>query len=138
MVPDNTLSNVTTIRPKPQVIPRSEHNISRSQISENALKVLYRLKSGGYQAYLVGGSVRDMLLGREPKDFDVATDAHPEQIRELFNTFSPDDLDKIVEGTPFKPPPTVGMSIVGLLSDGMQHAGQAGYVRGLHQGMGWH
>jgi len=84
MDPDNNISNVTSLRPKPQIIPRSEHSISRSQISESALKVLYRLKSGGYQAYLVGGSVRDMLLGREPKDFDVATDAHPEQIRELF------------------------------------------------------
>jgi poly(A) polymerase len=77
-------SNVHHIRPRPVIIPRSEHNISRSQISESALKVLYRLKSGGYSAYLVGGSVRDMLLGREPKDFDVVTDAHPEQVRELF------------------------------------------------------
>jgi poly(A) polymerase len=77
-------ANVHPLRPKPRIIPRAEHNISRSQISENALKVLYRLKSGGYGAYLVGGSVRDLLLGREPKDFDVATDARPEQIRELF------------------------------------------------------
>jgi poly(A) polymerase len=77
-------SNVHTLSPRPVTIPRSEHNISRSQISESALKVLYRLKNGGYSAYLVGGSVRDMILGREPKDFDVATDAHPEQIRELF------------------------------------------------------
>ncbi len=84
MKPDNKPDNVSTLRPKPRVYPRSEHSISRSQISENALKVLYRLNSGGYQAYLVGGSVRDLLLGREPKDFDVATDAHPEQIRELF------------------------------------------------------
>ena len=80
----NETNNVHPIRPKAQVIPRSEHNISRSQISEHALKVLYRLKSGGYDAYLVGGSVRDLLLGREPKDFDIATDARPEQIRELF------------------------------------------------------
>ena len=77
-------STITKLRPRPQVIPRSDHNISRNQISENALKVLYRLKNGGYGAYLVGGSVRDLLLGREPKDFDVATDAKPEQIRELF------------------------------------------------------
>ena len=77
-------TNVYHIRHKPKVIPRSEHNISRNQINENALKVLGRLKSGGYGAYLVGGSVRDLLLGREPKDFDVATDARPEQIRELF------------------------------------------------------
>ena len=68
----------------PVVIPREQHNISRAQISDNALKVLYRLRSAGFVACLVGGSVRDLLLGREPKDFDVATDAHPEQIRELF------------------------------------------------------
>lgn len=75
---------VTNIVRKPQIIPRSEHGVSRSEISENALKVLYRLKNAGYQAYLVGGGVRDILLGLKPKDFDVATDAHPEQIRELF------------------------------------------------------
>jgi len=75
---------VTKIVRKPQIIPRSEHGVSRSEISENALKVLYRLKNSGYQAYLVGGGVRDILLGLKPKDFDVATDAHPEQVRELF------------------------------------------------------
>jgi poly(A) polymerase len=68
----------------PHIILRSEHIISRANIDERALKVLYRLKNAGYKAYLVGGSVRDLLLGREPKDFDVATDALPEQIRELF------------------------------------------------------
>ncbi|MGR9099897.1 MAG: polynucleotide adenylyltransferase PcnB [Gammaproteobacteria bacterium] len=68
----------------PVIYHRSDHNISRSQISENALKVLYRLKKSGYEAYLVGGCVRDLLLGREPKDFDVVTDAHPEQIRKVF------------------------------------------------------
>lgn len=67
------------------VIPRDQHNISRANISKSALKVLYRLKDGGYQAYLVGGSVRDLLLGGHPKDFDVATDATPEQVRALFN-----------------------------------------------------
>lgn len=65
-------------------VARAEHNISRSNISENALKVLYRLKKAGYQSYLVGGGVRDLLLGREPKDFDVATDATPEEVRRLF------------------------------------------------------
>lgn len=65
-------------------IPRSEHSISRVNISPNALKVLYRLKDSGYQAHLVGGGVRDLLLGREPKDFDIATDAHPEDVRKLF------------------------------------------------------
>ncbi|MGH8377970.1 MAG: polynucleotide adenylyltransferase PcnB [Gammaproteobacteria bacterium] len=68
----------------PAIIPRADHNISRSHISENALKVLYRLKSAGYESYLVGGGVRDLLLGREPKDFDVATDAQPEQVHTLF------------------------------------------------------
>ena len=68
----------------PVVIPRPEHNVSRADISKNALKVLYRLKEGGYQAFLVGGGVRDLLLGLHPKDFDVATDAHPEDLRRLF------------------------------------------------------
>lgn len=69
----------------PRVVARSEHCISRANISQNALKVLYRLKQGGYQSYLVGGGVRDLLLGREPKDFDIATDATPEQVRAVFN-----------------------------------------------------
>lgn len=68
----------------PIIVPRSEHNVSRANISENALKVLYRLVQAGYEAYLVGGGVRDMLLGREPKDFDVATSASPEEVRQLF------------------------------------------------------
>lgn len=66
------------------IIPRSEHPVSRDAISDNALKVLYRLNNSGYQAYLVGGCVRDILLGKEPKDFDVTTDATPEQIKGLF------------------------------------------------------
>ena len=68
----------------PRIIPRSEHSISRSHISANALRVLYRLHEGGFQAFLVGGCVRDLLLGLEPKDFDVATDALPEQVKRLF------------------------------------------------------
>ncbi|HET6726043.1 MAG TPA: polynucleotide adenylyltransferase PcnB [Gammaproteobacteria bacterium] len=68
----------------PNIVPRSEHSISRANISDNALKVLYRLKDAGFTAFLVGGSVRDLLLGQAPKDFDVATNAHPEQVRELF------------------------------------------------------
>ena len=67
-----------------KVIPRPEHNVSRANISKPALKVLYRLKSSGYQAFLVGGGVRDLLLGREPKDFDIVTDASPEEVRQLF------------------------------------------------------
>lgn len=68
----------------PRILARGEHHISRSNIGTNALKVLYRLHRSGYQAHLVGGSVRDLLLGREPKDFDVATDASPEEVRTVF------------------------------------------------------
>jgi len=68
----------------PRIIPRSDHTISRSAISANALRVLYRLRESGFQAFLVGGCVRDLLLGIEPKDFDVATDALPEQVRKVF------------------------------------------------------
>ncbi len=70
--------------PSVKVYARSEHTISRTLISDNALKVLYRLRKADYQAYLVGGCVRDLLLGREPKDFDVVTDAHPDEIRAVF------------------------------------------------------
>lgn len=66
------------------VIPRNQHTVSRKMISDNAVKVLYRLNKEGYGAYLVGGGVRDSLLGHEPKDFDIATDARPEQIRRIF------------------------------------------------------
>lgn len=68
----------------PLIIQRPDHTISRKQISPQALKVLYGLKDAGYEAYLVGGCVRDLLLGHEPKDFDVATNASPEQIHKLF------------------------------------------------------
>ena len=67
-----------------RIVPRSEHGISRKDIDESALKVLYRLHKAGYQAHLVGGAVRDLLLKRHPKDFDVATDATPEQVKSLF------------------------------------------------------
>lgn len=69
----------------PTIIPRNEHPITRSKISQSALKVLYRLHKAGYSAFLVGGSVRDLLLGSSPKDFDIATDALPEQIQRLFS-----------------------------------------------------
>ena len=72
------------VAPKITVIPRDGHAISRKDISENALKVLYRLNKAGYEAYLVGGGVRDLLLGKKPKDFDVTTNATPEQMRKLF------------------------------------------------------
>lgn len=66
------------------VITRQEHNISRKQISDHALKVLYRLHGAGFDAFLVGGGVRDLLLGQSPKDFDIATNATPEQLKQLF------------------------------------------------------
>jgi len=69
---------------EPRIYSRSEHNLSRSNIAESALKVLYRLNKAGFEAYLVGGAVRDSLLGFEPKDFDIATNAHPEEVCELF------------------------------------------------------
>ena len=69
---------------EPRILPRSEHPISRSLIDKNALKVLYRLQGAGFKAYLVGGGVRDLMLGRRPKDFDVCTDARPNEIRRLF------------------------------------------------------
>lgn len=68
----------------PNIINRSDHPLSRKEMSEHALKVLYRLKKAKYAGYLVGGGVRDLLLGLHPKDFDVATDATPEQVRKLF------------------------------------------------------
>lgn len=67
-----------------RIIPRDSHPISRSRISPDALRVLYRLREAGFQAFLVGGCVRDLMLGIEPKDFDVATDALPEQVKKLF------------------------------------------------------
>jgi poly(A) polymerase len=69
---------------EPVIVARSEHVISRKQIDADALKVLYRLQQNGYVAYLVGGSVRDLLLGRRPKDFDIGTSAHPYQVKRLF------------------------------------------------------
>src|SRR4051812_8128928 len=69
---------------EPTVVARSEHSISRRDIDPDALKVLYRLHEHNYVAYLVGGSVRDLLLGRRPKDFDIGTSAHPHQVKKLF------------------------------------------------------
>jgi poly(A) polymerase len=68
----------------PRILSRSEHNVSRKDIDPDALKVLYRLKNSGFVAYLVGGGVRDLLLARKPKDFDVGTSAHPQQVKKLF------------------------------------------------------
>ena len=69
---------------EPRVVSREEHTLSRRDIDSDALKVLYRLRQGDHIAYLVGGSVRDLLLGRRPKDFDIGTSAHPYQVKKLF------------------------------------------------------
>ena len=69
---------------KATLIPRDEHTVSRRHISDNALSVLRKLDSAGFQGYLVGGGVRDLLLEKRPKDFDIATDATPEELRSLF------------------------------------------------------
>jgi tRNA nucleotidyltransferase/poly(A) polymerase len=69
---------------EPRIVPREEHPISRRDIDPDALKVLYRLRQYEYTAYLVGGSVRDLLLSRHPKDFDIGTSAHPYQVKKLF------------------------------------------------------
>ncbi|TPW17216.1 MAG: poly(A) polymerase [bacterium] len=69
---------------EPVIVPRSDHPISRKSIDPDAVKVLYRLHRAGFQAYLVGGGVRDLLLGRNPKDFDISTDAHPHEVKRLF------------------------------------------------------
>lgn len=76
--------NLAALGAAPRIVPRAEHPISRSAIAPNALKVLYRLKDAGYQAFLVGGSVRDLLLGLRPKDFDIATNALPDEVRSIF------------------------------------------------------
>jgi poly(A) polymerase len=68
----------------PQIIPRANHNVSRNEFSKSALKVLYRLHKAGYQSCVVGGCVRDAMLELHPKDFDVATDATPDEVRALF------------------------------------------------------
>ncbi len=67
-----------------QVVPRSKHGVTRDKISSSARRVTTTLQEKGYAAYIVGGAVRDLLLGLEPKDFDIATDATPEQVRGAF------------------------------------------------------
>ena len=79
-MPNDTPSDAPVLR----VIPREQHPISRKDISPNALRVLYRLREGGHEAYLVGGAVRDLLAGGHPKDFDIATGATPEEVKSLF------------------------------------------------------
>ncbi len=72
------------ISSRPLIIPRPDHCVSRKNIDREALKVLYRLKDHGFIAYLVGGSVRDLLLKKRPKDFDIGTNARPEEVKRLF------------------------------------------------------
>jgi poly(A) polymerase len=69
---------------EPTIVPRAGHSLSRRQVDPEALKVLYRLQQANFTAYLVGGSVRDLLLGRKPKDFDIGTSAHPYEVKRLF------------------------------------------------------
>src|SRR5689334_12037363 len=78
------LNDELASRPPARIIPRAEHSISRSAISPNALRVLYRLREAGYEAFLVGGCVRDLLIGITPKDFDIATSALPEEVKRTF------------------------------------------------------
>ena len=80
----NLFKRKSNLHNKLLTIPRNSHDISRTDIHENALKVLYRLHKSGFKAYLVGGCLRDLLLGIEPKDFDIATNARPEQVKRLF------------------------------------------------------
>jgi poly(A) polymerase len=78
------VSEPAELRQAPRILTRPEHSVSRAQFSPNALKVLHRLQRAGFLAYLVGGAVRDLLLGRKPKDFDIGTNARPQQVRQLF------------------------------------------------------
>lgn len=73
-----------TVTITPRTISRDLHNVSRKDISPNALRVLYRLREAGFGSFLVGGAVRDILVGWQPKDFDVATSATPEEVKQLF------------------------------------------------------
>ncbi|EIJ42587.1 poly(A) polymerase [Beggiatoa alba B18LD] len=83
--PQTAISTIVdTQTSTPVRIPRSAHTLSRKHISKSALKVLYQLQSAGFQAYIVGGGVRDVLLGKQPKDFDVVTNALPEQVKGVF------------------------------------------------------
>jgi len=119
------------------------------QIASFMKKEQVWIKDGWHKKFGRPADAKDHGTGHKPEDLakfkspDAATQlgyhqAVLAQTKDFLRTLSPSDLDKVVEGTPFQPPPTVGMSIIGVLSDGMQHAGQAAYVRGLRQGMGWH
>lgn len=79
-----TIQHYPATPTQPRVLERAEHPVSRRDIDPRVLKVLYRLINAGHTAYLVGGGVRDLMMQRRPKDFDVATSAHPQQVRDLF------------------------------------------------------
>ena len=107
------------------------------------------IKEGWHQKFGRAADKEDSGMGAKAEDLakfkspDAETQlgyqkAVLERSRRYFPTLTPQDLDKIFEGTPFKPPPTWGMMLMGTLSDSLQHAGQAAYVRGLREGMGWH
>lgn len=80
MLKNSTIMPDTSLK----IITRDHHSVSRRLISPSALKVMQRLHDHGFQAFLVGGGVRDILLNQQPKDFDIATNAHPEQVHALF------------------------------------------------------
>lgn len=71
------------VRKKPRIIPKEEHGIDIRQVSPFAINICERLQNAGFVAYIVGGAVRDLLIGHRPKDFDVATDATPEQVKKV-------------------------------------------------------
>ena len=83
-MPESSRQRIPVELPPPLIIPRDQHPVSRKDIDLEALKVLYRLRDAGFAAYLVGGGVRDLYLGKTPKDFDISTDAHPGEIRKIF------------------------------------------------------
>jgi poly(A) polymerase len=118
-------------RDKTVIRPREAHNISRKNIDPDALRVLYRLSGAGFTAYLVGGSVRDLLMGRQPKDFDISTDAHPNQVRRLFRNcylvgrrFRLAHVifgRKVIETSTFRKPPQAGEADEGVPGGLYQH-----------------
>ena len=107
------------------------------------------IKEGWYEKFGREADERDSGMGDKAEDLAKFTspggktllgyqEAVLERSKCFFPKLSQQDLDKVFEGTPFKPPPTWGMMLMGTLSDSLQHAGQAAYVRGLREGMGWH
>ena len=119
------------------------------QVSSSLGKEQVWIRERWYAKFGRPADAKDHGAGHTPEDLakfkspDAATllgynRAVLAQVKDYLNAVSSRSLDKVVKGFPFQPPPTVGMSLIGLWSDGMQHAGQAAYVRGLRQGIGWH